>query len=273
LSIISQIYSISQFLIVNPNNNNNDKILEQKIEHIKNYNSTHSYLQFADFGTRRRFSYQVQDQIIQKLQFKLSSNFIGTSNVYFAKKYDIKPIGTMAHEWIQSHQQLKYRLIDSQKMAFENWVKEYRGDLGIALTDTIGHTEFMNDFDLYFCKLFDGVRHDSGDPFLFAERMIKFYENMKINPKTKTIVFSDGLNFPKMIELHKKFYKHINVSFGIGTNLMNDMGIKPLQIVLKMIKCNDQPVAKISDNPKKEMCENKKFLIYLKEVFKRGKNV
>lgn len=271
LSIISEVYKRRNIFF---KNYPYLKLLE-KVNSLKNYNQSiikTNYLKFADFGTRRRFTKYWQEFVIQYLIQEIPENFIGTSNVYFAKKFKIKPIGTMAHEWIQAHQQLKYRLVDSQKIAFENWVKEYRGDLGIALTDTIGHSEFMNDFDLYFCKLFDGVRHDSGDPFLFAKRMIDFYKNMGIDPKTKTIVFSDGLNFEKMIELHNSFYKDITVSFGIGTDLTNDVGFRPLQIVLKMVKCNGQHVAKISDDSGKGMCEDEDFLKYLKEVFRKENN-
>jgi nicotinate phosphoribosyltransferase len=184
-----------------------------------------------------------------------------------AKEFGITPIGTMAHEWLQAHQALGYRISDSQKAAFENWAKEYRGDLGIALSDVIGLDAFLLDFDMYFAKLFDGVRQDSGDPDTFAMKMIQHYEKMRIDPKTKTIVFSDGLDLRKAVELWQRYRDKIRISFGIGTHLTNDFGFKPLQIVLKMVECNDQPVAKLSDSPEKGMCNDKGYVEYITKVF------
>jgi nicotinate phosphoribosyltransferase len=168
---------------------------------------------------------------------------------------------------LQAHQALGWRVVDSQKMAFENWAKEYRGDLGIALADVIGLEAFLLDFDMFFAKLFDGVRQDSGDPDAFAVAMIKHYKKMRINPKEKTIVFSDGLDIKKAIELWLRYSNQIKCSFGIGTNLTNDFGFKPIQIVLKMTRCNDSPVAKLSDTPEKGMCTDQSFVEYLKKVF------
>jgi len=163
------------------------------------------------------------------------------------------------------------RLSDSQKYAFQTWADVYRGDLGIALSDTLGMDAFFTDFDVYFSKLFDGARHDSGSPDVWCDRLIEHYRAMGIDPMTKTAVFSDGLTFPEMIRLHKKFSDKINVSFGIGTNLTNDCGIKPLQIVIKMSRCDGRPVAKISDSPGKQMCEDKEYLKYLASVFNISK--
>lgn len=228
-------------------------------------------IRFADFGTRRRAYRNWQDYIVRTLSNELPENFIGTSNVYFAKKYDVTPIGTMAHEWIQAHQALGYRLIDSQKMAFENWAKEYRGDLGIALSDTLGADVFLRDFDLYLAKLFDGVRQDSGSPKNFLYKMVDHYRNLRIDPKSKTIVFSDGLGFNRMFHLHNlSTGAGINPTGGIGTNLTNDCGTKPIQIVIKMVSCNNQPVAKISDSPGKGMCEDSNYEKYLRKVFNIG---
>jgi len=225
-----------------------------------------STFNFADFGTRRRYAHKWQETILERCIF--NSNLIGTSNVYFAKEFDIKPIGTMAHEWIQAGQALGVRLVDSQKFMLQKWVDEYRGELGIALTDTINLKAFLKDFDSYFAKLYDGVRHDSGDPFSFGHTIIRHYKDLGIDPQTKTIVFSDGLNFPKAEELFRTFKEHINVSFGIGTNLTNDWpNIDPISIVMKMQQCNGQPVAKISDAPGKTMCEDAEYLSYLKKVF------
>ena len=145
--------------------------------------------------------------------------------------------------------------------------KEYRGDLGIALSDVYGLKPFLKDFDMYFCKLFDGARNDSGDPFVWGEAMIKHYAANKCDPKSKTLIFSDSLNIPKTLDLYRHFKHRIRLSFGIGTNLMNDVGPQPLNIVIKMIEANGQPVAKISDTPEKGMCEDPTYLAYLRQVF------
>ncbi len=196
-------------------------------------------------------------------------NFIGTSNVYFAKKYNLKPIGTMAHEWIMAGQgQEDVSLRNSQKAMLQAWCNEYRGDLGIALSDTLGVDAFLEDFDLYFAKLYDGIRHDSGDPDVWARKVICHYSKLGVEPKTKTLVFSDGLTFETAAKIYNKFKFAAKVSFGIGTNLTNDFeDITPLQIVMKIVKCNGLPVAKISDSPDKGMCNDKEYLTYLKKVF------
>ena len=176
----------------------------------------------------------------------------------------------MAHEWLQAHQQLGYRVGESQKMAFENWIKVYRGDLGIALSDVINTDAFLRDFDdPLFYKLFDGVREDSEpDPITFGHRIINFYYRRKIDPLTKTIVFSNGLTFEQASKLYDEFHRLIGVSFGIGTNLTNDWEYDPLNIVIKMVSCNGEPVAKISNSPGKGMCESPEFVSYLKSVYK-----
>lgn len=181
-------------------------------------------------------------------------------------KYGIKGMGTMAHEYIEAMQAL-VRLKDSQKFALQTWADVYRGDLGIALTDTLGMDAFLKDFDLYFCKLFDGGRQDSGDPYVWGNKLIKHYESMRIDPVTKTGVFSDNLTFEKIAKIHHYFCGRLGNSYGIGTHLMNDCGITPLQIVIKMVKCNQSPVAKISDSPGKQMCENPAYLKYLATQF------
>jgi len=226
-------------------------------------------LQVADFGTRRRFSYRVQEEMVHIMQREFPGRFVGTSNVHLAREYGLTPIGTMAHEWLMAHQQLGPRLIDSQKAALECWVREYRGRLGIALTDCIGMDAFLADFDLYFAKLFDGLRHDSGDPFAWAEKAIAHYQALGIDPRSKTLVFSDGLNFRKSLELHRALHGRINASFGIGTNLTCDIpGVEPMNIVIKMTACQGQPVAKISDAPGKTQCRDEQFVAYLKHVFR-----
>ena len=221
----------------------------------------------ADFGTRRRFSKSWQAHVVETLHKAAPKIVGGTSNVYLAKKLGMTPIGTMAHEFMQAFQALDVRLRDSQKAALEAWVHEYRGDLGIALTDVVGMDAFLRDFDLYFAKLFDGLRHDSGDPYVWGDKAIAHYKKLKINPKTKILTFSDGLDLDKAWELHQYFKDRIKTSFGIGTNLTNDMGITPINIVLKLVECNGQPVAKLSDSPGKTVINNDTYLAYLRQVF------
>jgi nicotinate phosphoribosyltransferase len=228
-------------------------------------------LKIADYGTRRRFSRAWQEEVLRVLANRLGTGIngqlAGTSNVLLAMKLGLTPLGTMAHEYLQACQALGPRLRDSQVFGFESWAREYRGDLGIALSDVYGIEPFLRDFDLYFCKLFDGARHDSGDPFAWGERMIAHYRHHRVDPRTKTLIFSDSLTVPRTIELYQQFRGRCQLAFGIGTNLTNDLGYEPLQIVIKMVKCNGQPVAKLSDTPSKNMCEDEKYLAYLRQVF------
>ena len=232
-------------------------------------------LKIADYGTRRRFSKawhaEVLKVLIAKLGTSATGQFAGTSNVLWAQQLGLTPLGTMAHEYLQAAQALGPRLRDSQIFAFESWAKEYRGDLGIALSDVYGMSAFLRDFDMYFCKLFDGARHDSGDPFAWGERLIEHYQKNRVDPKTKVLIFSDGLSVPRTIELYQRFRGRCQLAFGIGTNLTNDLGDPPdhvpLQIVIKLTRCNGQPVAKLSDTPSKNMCDDEKYLAYLRQVF------
>ena len=233
-------------------------------------------LKIADYGTRRRFSRAWHEEVLRVLCARLGvheqrsgapGQFAGTSNVLYAMKLGLTPLGTMAHEYLQACQSLGPRLRDSQVFGFEMWAKEYRGDLGIALSDVYGMSAFLRDFDLYFCKLFDGARHDSGDPFAWGERLLEHYRNNRVDPLTKTLIFSDALTVPRIVELHRQFHGRCQLAFGIGTNLTNDLGYEPLQIVVKMTRCNGQPVAKLSDAPGKNMCDDEKYLAYLRQVF------
>jgi len=228
-------------------------------------------LKIADYGTRRRFGQAWHEEVLRTLIARLGigvdGQFAGTSNVLFAMKLGLTPLGTMAHEYLQACQALGPRLRDSQVFGFESWAKEYRGDLGIALSDVYGMSAFLRDFDMYFCKLFDGARHDSGDPFQWGERMLAHYAQNRVDPKTKTLIFSDGLTVPRTVELYQQFRGRCQLAFGIGTNLTNDLGYEPLQIVIKMVRCNGQPVAKLSDTPSKNMCDDEKYLAYLRQVF------
>lgn len=221
----------------------------------------------SDFGTRRRYSYDWQKHVIEAFHQAAPYIFRGTSNVLIAKELGLIPIGTMAHEFLQAFQALDVRLRDFQKAALETWVQEYRGDLGIALTDVVGMDAFLRDFDLYFAKLFDGLRHDSGDPYEWGDKAYAHYKKLKVDSKSKMLTFSDGLNLEKAWALHQYFKDRFQVSFGIGTNLTNDMGQTPLNIVLKLVECNGQSVAKISDSPGKTMTDNDTFLAYLRQVF------
>ena len=221
----------------------------------------------AEYGTRRRFSKQWHDEVVETMHDQMGAHFAGTSNIFLARKHGVTPLGTMGHEYLQACQALGPRLRDSQVFALETWAKEYRGDLGIALSDVYGMDAFLRDFDMYFCKLFDGARHDSGDPFQWGERLLAHYVANRVDPRTKTLVFSDALTFPRAIELAKQFSGRCKVSFGIGTNLTNDLGHEPLQIVMKMVRCNGQPVAKVSDAPEKTMCDDPAYLAYLRQVF------
>lgn len=248
-----------------------ERRLQAKVALLKKYeqeqNPNDPPFLVSDFGTRRRHSYAWQKHVIT--QFNQASPYIfrGTSNVLIAKELGITPIGTMAHEFLQAFQALDVRLRNFQKLALETWVQEYRGDLGIALTDVVGMDAFLRDFDLYFAKLFDGLRHDSGDPYEWGDKAYAHYKKLKVDSKSKMLTFSDGLNLEKAWDLHQYFKDRFQVSFGIGTNLTNDLGQTPLNIVLKLVECNGQSVAKISDSPGKTMTDNDTFLAYLRQVF------
>jgi nicotinate phosphoribosyltransferase len=230
----------------------------------------HHPFEFFDFGVRRRFSGAWQEEVVATFAAEVPEFFKGTSNVYLARKYGLVPIGTMAHEYLQSFQAMGVQLKDFQKAALENWVQEYRGDLGVALTDVVGMDAFIADFDLYFAKLFDGLRHDSGDPVWWGEKALAHYERLKINAHSKRLVFSDGLDLPTALGLYRHFADRIQIGFGIGTNLTNDVGLTPLNIVMKLVSCNGQPVAKLSDSPGKTLCDDETFLAYLRQVFRIG---
>lgn len=223
--------------------------------------------EFFDFGLRRRFSGEWQDEVVATLARSLPEYFKGSSNVYLAMKYGLTPIGTMAHEYLQSYQSFGVRLRDFQKAALEDWVQEYRGDLGTALTDVVGMDAFLADFDLYFAKLFDGLRHDSGDPIVWGEKALAHYAKLRIDANSKRLVFSDGLDVAGALQLYRHFADRVMTGFGIGTHLSNDMGIPALNIVMKIVSCNGQPVAKLSDARGKTLCQDETFLAYLRQVF------
>lgn len=223
--------------------------------------------EFFDFGVRRRFSRDWQDEVVGTLAREVPQFFKGTSNVYLARKHGLVPIGTMAHEYLQTFQAAGVQLRNFQKAALETWVQEYRGDLGVALTDVVGMDAFLADFDLYFAKLFDGLRHDSGDPVAWGEKALAHYGRLRIDAHSRRLVFSDGLDLPTALDLHAHFADRVQTGFGIGTNLTNDTGIPPLNIVMKLVRCNGQPTAKLSDAPGKTLSDDATFLAYLRQVF------
>jgi nicotinate phosphoribosyltransferase len=244
--------------------------LKAKIELVRSFGResarAHPF-EFFDFGLRRRFSGAWQEEAVRTLKEEVPQFFKGTSNVHLARKLGLVAIGTMAHEYLQSYQAFGTRLRDFQKAALEAWVQEYRGDLGVALTDVVGMDAFLADFDLYFAKLFDGLRHDSGDPFVWGEKALAHYTKLRIDAHTKRLVFSDGLDLDTAFRLYRHFADRTQVGFGIGTYLSNDMGLEPINIVMKLVRCNGQPVAKLSDSPGKTMCNDETFLAYLRQVF------
>jgi nicotinate phosphoribosyltransferase len=244
--------------------------LARKIERLRAFAEepalAHPF-EFFDFGLRRRFAGDWQREVVATLQRELPDFFKGTSNVLLARDLGLVPIGTMAHEYLQTFQGLGVRLRDSQSAALEGWVQEYRGDLGIALTDVIGMDAFLADFDLYFAKLFDGLRHDSGDPFAWGEKALAHYARLRIDAHTKRLVFSDALDIERALALYRRFAGRTQLGFGIGTHLSNDVGLEPLNIVMKLARVNGQPVAKLSDSPGKTLCDDATFLAYLRQVF------
>jgi nicotinate phosphoribosyltransferase len=245
--------------------------LQAKVDYLKTSGipALRHPFEFFDFGLRRRFSAAWHEEVVATLHREVPNYFRGTSNVYLAKKFGITPIGTMAHEYLQTWQAAGVPLRKFQHAALESWVQEYRGDLGTALTDVVGMDAFVKDFDLYFAKLFDGLRHDSGDPYAWGNKAIAAYTNLKIDPHTKRLVFSDGLSIPKAVDLYRAFGDQAQTGFGIGTDLTNDTGTPPLQIVMKLVRCNGQPVAKVPDSDGKTLCDDPDFLSYLKHVFGR----
>src|SRR5210317_584573 len=221
-------------------------------------------VRIADFSTRRRASKAWQYEMVKIFRDTAPQHLAGTSNIYLAWKLDLTPIGTMAHEWLQAWQGV-VDLADAQRAALNGWVREYHGSLGIALTDTYSMNAFCRDFSPALARSFSGLRHDSGDPFNWGEQAIELYGRSGIDPLSRTLIFSDSLDFPGVIKIYEHFRGRVQMSFGIGTNLGNDVGIKTLNIIIKIVRVNGQPVAKVSDEPGKSMCEDEN---YLREVAK-----
>jgi len=225
---------------------------------------------FIEMGTRRRISKFYQDKLISEL--KKNPKFLGTSNVHLAMKHGVTACGTMGHEYLCLGQGLpRVPVADSQRYMFDAWARHFDGDLGIALSDNLGTDKFLKDFSCYYAKLFDGVRHDSGDPFVWGEQMIRMYEGYGIDPKTKKMVFSDSLSLEKANAIYRRFKDRAKVVAGIGTALTNPIKDKATNIVMKIVSCNGRPVAKLSNNPGKQMCEDSEYVEYLKKAVKFNK--
>ncbi|ANS42189.1 nicotinate phosphoribosyltransferase [Serratia inhibens] len=226
-----------------------------------------SRFKLMDFGTRRRFSKSVQQAIVSTLKNEFPY-LVGTSNYDLAHQLDLTPVGTQAHEWFQAHQQISPVLANSQRAALQAWLDEYPDQLGIALTDCIAMDAFLRDFGPQFAPRYQGLRHDSGDPFEWGEKAIAHYQKLGIDPMSKTLVFSDNLDLDKALALYRHFYQRINLVFGIGTRLTCDIpGVKPLNIVIKLVECKGKPVAKLSDSPGKTICQDQAFVKALRKAF------
>ncbi|MEB5749014.1 nicotinate phosphoribosyltransferase [Leclercia adecarboxylata] len=225
-----------------------------------------SRFRLMDFGTRRRFSREVQQAIVERLQQE--PWFVGTSNYDLARRLNLTPMGTQAHEWFQAHQQISPELATSQRAALAAWLTEYPAQLGIALTDCITMDAFLRDFGPEFATAYQGLRHDSGDPLEWGEKAIAHYQKLGIDPMSKVLVFSDNLDLPKAVGLYRHFSSRVNLAFGIGTRLTCDIPqVKPLNIVIKLVECNGKPVAKLSDSPGKTICHDKAFVRALRKAF------
>ncbi|EKN4206865.1 nicotinate phosphoribosyltransferase [Yersinia ruckeri] len=226
-----------------------------------------THFKLMDFGTRRRFSRGVQQAVVSTLKAEFPY-LVGTSNYDLARRLSLTPVGTQAHEWFQAHQQISAELASSQRVALQVWLDEYPDQLGIALTDCITMDAFLRDFGLPFATRYQGLRHDSGDPLEWGEKAIAHFIKLGIDPMSKTLVFSDNLDLEKALNLYRHFYQRINLVFGIGTRLTCDIpGVKPLNIVIKLVECNGKPVAKLSDSPGKTICQDPAFVDELREAF------
>ena len=267
LSLLSEdFYTLKQM-----HRESNEQVIQKaksKIEAFNNLGVT-----IAEFGTRRRHSYEVHKLVVETLK-RYGQTFVGTSNVHLAMTNNIRPIGTHAHEWFMFHA-AKYGFKMANITALENWINVYRGDLGIALSDTFTTDEFFEIFDKKFAKLFDGVRQDSGDPVEFARKTIRHYQKLGIDPLSKTIIFSNALDYVKVKQIADYCRGKVGMSFGIGTNLTNDVGLMTLNIVLKMTEALPEgetwtPVVKLSDDKGKysgreEMINLAKTILGIKE--------
>lgn len=240
--------------------------LDDKLAHLPADGYSDDF-HLVDFGTRRRFSRDVHQAIVTRLH-AVYPPLKGTSNCWLAKQLGLPPVGTQAHEWFQAHQQLAGDLADSQQLALNVWLREYPNSLGVALTDCINMDAFLRDLDASLSQAFSGLRHDSGDPIIWGEKAIAHYRHHHIDPKDKTLVFSDSLTLAKAIHIYQHFAGKASTSFGIGTQLTCDLpNVKTLNVVIKLTSCQGKPVAKISDEPNKAICKDETHLSALKAAF------
>jgi len=261
LEIVNEVYFRMQYNYEELREQAKRKLAE-KIEGLKSGKYT---FKFAEFGARRRLSGEWQDYMVSEMI--KTGHCVGTSNVYLAMKYNVTPIGTYAHEFVQMYQGIqKIPLAYTNYYAMKDWFDEYNGDLGTALTDTLTTDLFLMDFDYLQASTYTGLRHDSGDPFVWGDKVIAHYEKLGIDPKTKMLLFSDSLDFDKAQKIYDYFKNRCKVSFGIGTFLSNDTDVDALNIVVKLQYVNGQPVAKLSDNPGKTMCQDPDYLKHLQEA-------
>lgn len=235
--------------------------LEQK---ILDFNSGKYSFKFAEFGCRRRLSREFEDMAIRELSSR-TDNMVGTSNVFFAKKYGLTPIGTYAHEYVQMYQGIDHiPLAYTNHYAMTDWYDEYLGDNGTALSDTLTTELFLRDFNRSMVNNYTGVRHDSGDPFEWGDKIIAHFKKFGVDPMTKMLLFSDGLDFDRAQEIFEYFREKAKVSFGIGTFVSNDTSVPALNIVIKLQYVNGRPVAKLSDTGGKTICDDEGYLDYLR---------
>lgn len=265
LAIVQEVFTRNEY----PDENYREarQRLEGKISFLKNSPRAHGF-RYADMGGRRRESRAWHEYTVRRQAEELPEHFIGTSNMHLAMKYALTPIGTMAHEYLQAFQALCPRLADSQKVALETWLREFGGDLGTALTDVVGMDAFLRDLDLTLARQFAGFRHDSGCPYEWTDKLVARLKELQIDPTTKNAVYSDGLSLESAVTLFVAVKDRVKPLFGIGTHLTNDFGRQPLNLVIKMVACDDKPVAKISDSPGKGMCDDDNYLRKLMQEFR-----
>jgi nicotinate phosphoribosyltransferase len=236
-------------------------------EKIRTIQSLPENFKIMEFGTRRRYSQEWQQEVLKTLVTQIPDHVNTTSNVFLAQQLGIKPVGTLAHEYLSAHMVLAPDFKHFQKTALEVWQAVYHNKLLVSLTDLVTTDSFLQDFNESLTQSFMGLRHDSGDPIVWGEKILAHYQKYGIDPQTKTLIFSDGLDIPRAQAIFRHFQGRINLTFGIGTNLTNDVGVPALNIVIKMVSCNNLPVAKISDEPTKAICEDPTFLAYVKQTF------
>lgn len=263
LAIVNEVYFAYKYNIENLEKDFKDRTI-RKLHSVRD--GKYKLGKFSEFGLRRRLSKNTHDWLVGELiKLPKSAGFIGTSNVYLAKKYNIKAIGTMAHEFgmnLMSDQ--RYNVAYTNERVMKVWTDEYGVKNGIYLTDLLGRDAFLADFDEKYATLFSGVRHDSGDPIEWGEAILEHYRKLNINPMTKTLLFSDSLNFEKADKIYKHFEGYTNIAYGIGTHLTNDTSEGALNIVMKVTKSNGLPVCKLTDNPEKAMGTDNDFIDYVK---------